>query len=903
MLLSTPQLAKHVCVSPASLRGVLSQRTLVLLHSVTRVIGLCLLLLGGGWPEGQSRAADDKEGPTVPAKAPMDADGVPLPPGAVTRMGSLRFRHDGRVVQLHFLDGGKTLVSAGGGKVCFWEVPGGKETRSKRIPGDIWAMTRDGRFVASAVRGKTTTKLETDVEVWDMQQSKRSQVCRGNAQILRAVALSPDGQTLAVSGEDNTLRIWKVSTGEQLHVLKQEKYAAHSLAFSANGGLLAWGETAPNVVIERGKDDRSIHIFDVQKGKQVHQFKNLEGFPLEVAFSPVADLVADGFGPRLWNLKNPERGQALEENCTNPDFRPTFSPDGSHLAVSAVYNNNNEILVWDLRAKALVSEIPLGERFSVINNVLAISPDNKLIAVGLQNGDIGVWRIATKEEFTEHSTLVDGEFQSLMAAPDGKIALTLTSDGLLLGWDVLKGKELYRLNLHKLGGVRTLTGPAGNRFAVTAHNGLFTQVTLHDLTTGKPLKMIEVENDLPNGLFLAMGTAFFPDGKLLVTTGKQLRFWDTETGKERHLLEAPVELASTVAFSPDGKRLAVHSLEADSLKPNLNARPKLEDAEPLGKPIQVFNTTTGKLERQLSGARNAGTAMFFVTQDVVPFVGIAFAGDVFVWDGMNERPLKHWRYMIGRNITRTTPQVIMSPDGRFLVRLFGGAAPLLVEVATGEFVGNHLGIEGHRGAVTGSCFVDGGRRLITAGTDNTLLTWDWVGLLAHLEDSSVAEPAQQRDWWTDLESLKASVGVRAVAFLTQDPKDTIPLLREQLKAVPPRDARRIARLITSLDDDAFETREAARKELQELGELADPELRAALKAPHSENHRRLLADLVAELAVRRQDPGTLRSIRAIQVLEYIGTAEAQEILTALAKGEPLARQTKEAQAALARLRR
>jgi hypothetical protein len=107
----------------------------------------------------------------------------------------------------------------------------------------------------------------------------------------------------------------------------------------------------------------------------------------------------------------------------------------------------------------------------------------------------------------------------------------------------------------------------------------------------------------------------------------------------------------------------------------------------------------------------------------------------------------------------------------------------------------------------------------------------------------------------------------------------------------------VARLLAKLDDDDFATREAAAEELAKLGEQAGPILRALLKKPSPEVRRRL-RDI---RAVRH--PEVSRQVRAVWVLERIGTPEARQLLKVLSGGAPAARLTKEARATLDRLAR
>src|SRR5262249_60329726 len=74
----------------------------------------------------------------APARPPPPgAAGDPLPPGAVARLGSTRWRHSGTVTFVHFLPDSKTLLSAGrDGTVRLWEVATGKQVRCIRIAED-----------------------------------------------------------------------------------------------------------------------------------------------------------------------------------------------------------------------------------------------------------------------------------------------------------------------------------------------------------------------------------------------------------------------------------------------------------------------------------------------------------------------------------------------------------------------------------------------------------------------------------------------------------------------------------------------------------------------------------------------------------------------------------------------
>src|SRR5262249_13389183 len=134
------------------------------------------------------------------------------------------------------------------------------------------------------------------------------------------------------------------------------------------------------------------------------------------------------------------------------------------------------------------------------------------------------------------------------------------------------------------------------------------------------------------------------------------------------------------------------------------------------------------------------------------------------------------------------------------------------------------------------------------------------------------------------------------------PTEAVAYLRKQLQLLPAVDEKRLAKLIADLDSNQFAEREEASKALENLGEVAVGACRKALQGhPSAQVRRRLEAVLEKEAkSTSEPSPERLRSLRAIEVLEHIGTTESQQVLKSFAQGAPTGL-TREAKTSLERL--
>ncbi|HEV3237570.1 MAG TPA: WD40 repeat domain-containing protein, partial [Gemmataceae bacterium] len=204
---------------------------------------------------------------------------------------------------------------------------------------------------------------------------------------------------------------------------------------------------------------------------------------------------------------------------------------------------------------------------------------------------------------------------------------------------------------------------------------------------------------------------------------------------------------------------------------------------------------------------------------------------------------------------------------------------------------------GHRGEIRSLAFSQDGRRLASSSNDSTVVVWD----LAAASPGQTLDDKALDGLWADLAGDDAKAAYKAVWRMTLAPKATLPVLTKKLRPIPEPDAKKISQYIKDLDNEAFEVREKADKELNALGEAPVPALREVLDKKPSPEMQRRIESLLDRAPHYVMNPEKLRRLRALYALEQIASPEARRLLTDLASGAGYALETQEAKAALRRL--
>jgi hypothetical protein len=352
--------------------------------------------------------------------------------------------------------------------------------------------------------------------------------------------------------------------------------------------------------------------------------------------------------------------------------------------------------------------------------------------------------------------------------------------------------------------------------------------------------------------------AFSPDAQLLATARRgpkgqgSITLWKAAKGKEVRSVQVPEGHVYHLAFSPDGRALAaVSDVVGRANKHTIHLWPLVQDRSP----------KTGSRLR------------------VGP------------------------HRLVAEGLSYQVRAVGFSPDGRTLAIPEPSGTVRVLETATGK---ERICFAGHFGQVWALTFSPDGRRLASGSEDTTILVWDVTGRLRGGRLRPAPLSAKEREkLWADLADADAGRAGRALWTLAADAARVVPFLAVRLRPVAPLAPAAAAKLIRDLDDRAFKVRFKARAQLEKLGAVAEPALRQARQTTDSLEVRLSLDKLLAAVEAQRKRPSAnvLRGLRAVEVLEQIGTRDAQRILRTLASGAPAAPLTQEAQVALERLGR
>ncbi len=894
---------------------------------ITFALALCL----SASPDPQEKSQDR-----------VDQYGDPLPAGAVARLGSVRFHHQGGVIASAFSPDGKTIVAAGmekdGTSLRFWETATGKELSRIAVEGlevARLAFTPDGQGVF-VDRG-------SGVELYQRQTGALLR-CFVVEDFSGRFALAPDGKSLAMASDRSgqyspVLHVLETATGGERLALQTQRGAFVACGFSFDGKRLLSATTTVRIggggvggvkggaggakggvkgggggefLASTNRFDGanqqqtivgSIRAWDIATGKVIGEVAN---DTYNVALSPDGQVAAMQDEEGMTRVVNVVTGQTI---CTfkTPFSALEFTPDGKAL-LTANGRGDEPDWLWDVVSGSVIRRYETQQP----HRLAGFSPDGKMFAVMAgdwkQDGSVLLWNVATGKAI-RHGGGHSGAVTAILFAPGNKILVSGSKDCTVRLWESATGKELACLEGHKARITALACSPTNNTLASASSDGV---VRLWDVAERRTLAILYApinKHGSAEGEAIKLG--FSKDGKQLIIGGTTagLQIFDLAAHKpiSAHSIGS---YATVFALSNDGK-LALSTSYEERDFPSSSPNEKLmlwqlADGRQLQsiqlRPAQMGDQTQDQIEAW-SAALSSDGRLVAASQSR----GSSTPHGVFYEDHL----VRVWEKATGQELLRVTESRIgslaFSPNARLLAAGHGNTLNFHQEtrdslVTVWDVLSGTKFCEcrGHANDVTCVEFSGDGKLLASGSADHTILVWNEIQ--PPKANPPAAKPGVQylQSWWQSLGGPTADSRA-SMMRLIDNGNHTVAWLAEQLKPASGEDRERIAKLIEALDSANFKERQQANKALEQIGELAESQLRKALVGNPPLEQRRRLELLLDKLDVVLLRPKQLQMVRTVVVLEWIGTAEARALLTALAEGPPENRLAQLARVAIARM--
>jgi RNA polymerase sigma factor (sigma-70 family) len=470
----------------------------------------------------------------APAAAPpqrevarLDLHGDPLPPRAVARLGTIRFRlPDDRFIRplaLTFSPDAKELYTVGDGALAVSDSSTGAPLR--QFPtGDLH------------VRGAAFSRDRQLVAVGGFQFIKENEPSVGLIRVLNAatgkevrrfshgtersdhfwLAFTPDGKYLFSLSSAGIVRLEEIATGAELLRQQFSGGLRGDLCLSPDGSTLA---------VATGPNTQQVFVWEWQAGKEPREIKVPPRGARSLAFLPDGKtlVTADGGqeGIRLWDVASGRLLLKLGEQAGYGYHRACVSPNGRYIISSG--DRQKALILYDAKTGKEVRRMS-GLRTGASSAVFS-SDSRRLAALG--DGVLRVWDVATGKDIAPDET-AHRQPPTFVALLAGGTAVTSGGDGVVRVWESATGRHRRKIEVTSEW-VRAAAVSSDGRWLATSTLGDDDSVGLWDLQTGRRVYRLAGHGRLGGRRTLA----FTPDSEQLLSWGDDLylRIWDVRKGK------------------------------------------------------------------------------------------------------------------------------------------------------------------------------------------------------------------------------------------------------------------------------------------------------------------------------------------------------------------------------------
>lgn len=465
---------------------------------------------------------------------------------------------------------GQSLAISGESGVALWNLASGAITK----------ISDHGLLESNVIWTESALMICGDhgtLKICDPHTGDLAQTISVSKAPISALALAPNGQSLAVLSRDGVMRLWDCSHWKSLWATNPMYQAIGKLSFDPCGEyLMTTGGAGAQSIVWRFEDGRPIALLGTynsagcwtKQGDSILQGTpggSVHEFSMKTIESQMAKLGLDSTNPfRI----DPIRPWIVGGAGSDTVWSVAASHDGQWIAVAT---HSGAVKLWQADSLELATKL---EGLGSVAWTISFSPDSKLIAGGSYSiasgqGEILIWDVGTHQprfRLLGHKSLV----RSVAFHPQGKWLLSSSTDGSIFVWDVATGANVGLLHQFESMVTQLSFRPDGKFLAAACHD---TQVAIWDFESlAQRIESGSFEGAGPSHLLQGhvapvWSVTWSPDGKLIATGTRPglVVLWDGNRFEPLVHLKAETDQIRSLTFSRDQRYLAAAAYNAPTV--------------------------------------------------------------------------------------------------------------------------------------------------------------------------------------------------------------------------------------------------------------------------------------------------------------------------------------------------
>jgi WD40 repeat protein/energy-coupling factor transporter ATP-binding protein EcfA2 len=486
-----------------------------------------------------------------------------------------------------------------------------------------------------------------------------------------SVAFSPNGQILAIAGDDGIVQLWDVASGKVIHGFRGHTNRVRCVAFSRDGRRLA-----------SASDDHTVRLWDTVKRKETYRFHSKIGQVRAIAFNPDGQTIACAGTKGIICLWNGNQNKPLFQFCgQNGEVKSvTFSPDGQMIVGGGT---DGSIWLWNVHTGVKVRQFD-GHPTGIWS--VAFSPDGRLIASAGDDGSVRLWNIRNGSQIRNFHTPIGG-IRSIAFSPDGCTIFSAGTDGYIRLWNVHHDTELRKFHGH-IGGTKSLAiSPNGRTLATSGEDQ---RVRLWSTKSGGGVTQLNGHLGKINSIIFSLGNRII----VSASDDSTVRLWDAQSSQEVRQFSGHIGGVCSAVFSPDRNMIGSAGIDGS---------------------VRLWDVSNGRELHQFRGHTGGVRAVTF-NLDGQMMVSASDDGSVRLWDVSNGRELHQFRGHDGGLCA-----IALSPDGKTISSGGADGSVRLWDLSNGREI---CQFRGHTGEVKSVAFSPDGQMAASAGEDKSVRLWN-----------------------------------------------------------------------------------------------------------------------------------------------------------------------------------